>query len=142
MKTDSSRLNSILSKLGLVLLGTTTAGAALAHHSFGMFDQNKTISIAGTVKLFEFKNPHAWIWVTVPGKDGAEDVVWGLETAGPSMLNRMGITRHTFNTGDKVTMTLHPLADGQPGGEFIKATFADGSEVDSEALRRTFSSGK
>ena len=35
------------------------AGPALAHHSFSMFDQQKVVTLAGTVKELEWVNPHS-----------------------------------------------------------------------------------
>lgn len=141
-------MNRLNRSLAITLKRLTLFTAALviaqadAHHSFGMFDRHKTITLQGTVKTFEFKNPHAWLWITVPNKNGGGEEIWGLETAGPSMLNRMGITRHTFKTGDKITIDLHPLVDGRPGGEFVKAVLADGQVIDAEERRRAFSSGE
>jgi hypothetical protein len=105
-----------------------------------MFDASKTVSIQGTIKNFEWVNPHCWIWINVVNAAGATEV-WGLETGGTSMLRRMGIPRTTFNPGDKVTMTLHPLKSGEHGGEWIRATLANGSVIDSEKRRAVYSAG-
>jgi hypothetical protein len=39
------------------LLGTTPA---LAHHSFDMFDMSKQITLTGTIKEFQWTNPHTF----------------------------------------------------------------------------------
>jgi hypothetical protein len=38
---------------------------AVAHHSFAMFDAQKTVTLQGTVKEFEWVNPHSWLRVMV-----------------------------------------------------------------------------
>ena len=46
----------------------------LAHHSGAEFDNDKTVEITGTIKEFQFKNPHTWIQVVVEGK--GQPVEW------------------------------------------------------------------
>jgi len=48
-----------------VLAAATFAVPAFAHHSFAMFDQEKTITLKGTVKEFEWNNPHVWMRIMV-----------------------------------------------------------------------------
>ena len=38
---------------------------ALAHHSFAMFDQTKLMTLDGTVREFQWTNPHAFIELDV-----------------------------------------------------------------------------
>ncbi len=33
----------------------------MAHHSYAMFDTDKSVEIEGTVKEFQWTNPHCWI---------------------------------------------------------------------------------
>jgi hypothetical protein len=114
----------------VALLLWAGCGSALAHHSFAMFDMTKTVSLSGTVTNFEWTNPHAWLWVQVPDDKGASQL-WGLEGQAPGELTRHGWTRHSINVGDKVSVQIHPLKDGQPGGSFYQVTFADGSVLTS-----------
>ena len=43
-------------------------GTLVAHHSFAMFDtgNGKAVTLSGTVTLFEWTNPHAYIEIDVP----------------------------------------------------------------------------
>lgn len=50
---------------GILSLGT--AGSAFAHHSFGMFDMNKNVTVTGVVKDFQWTNPHVWIDLVTKG---------------------------------------------------------------------------
>ena len=43
----------------------------------------------------------------------------------PNMIRR-GIGQATFKPGDKVTVNLHPLKDGRPGGSYVTIVAADG----------------
>jgi hypothetical protein len=113
---------------------------ALAHHSFDMFDRSQNIQLPAVIDKFEFKNPHAWLWIRVTNAQGQPEV-WGLETGGPSLLNRLGVTRHTFNPGDKVTITYHPMRSGDHGGEFVGAVLSDGTRIDMIDRLKNFSSG-
>lgn len=112
-------------RVRLFALLALAAGSAQAHHSFGMFDMSANSSVHGTVKTFEWTNPHAWIWVTADGQDGKRGD-WGFECAALSMLRRMGFTKDSFTPGETVTIDFHPVKSGQQGGSFIGATFADG----------------
>jgi len=110
--------------LGVVLL--MAWGAASAHHSAAMFDHSKTITLTGTVKNFQFTNPHSWLIVVVSGADG-KVVEWGFEAEGPSTLLHAGILPKSFRPGDKVTVTANPMRDGRPAGSLISVVTSDGS---------------
>ena len=99
---------------------------AWAHHSAAMFDFSKTVTISGTVKEFQYTNPHSWLQVLVTGPDG-KTVEWGFETEGPSTLLRAGVKARTFRPGDKVTVVANPMRDGRPAGAWISATAANGT---------------
>jgi hypothetical protein len=98
---------------------------ALAHHSVAMFDNDKTVTLQGTVKEFQYTNPHSWLQILVVGDDG-KSVEWDFEGEGPSTLMRAGIKAKTFVPGDKITVTAHPMKDGRTAGALLTATAADG----------------
>lgn len=102
-----------------------TSAPALAHHSTAVFDMEKTIEITGTVKDFQWTNPHTWTDVVVEGGDEAE--VYGLEGMSPNYLGRNGWTRHTLKPGDKLTFAVHPLKDGRKGGFMVSVKLPDGT---------------
>jgi Family of unknown function (DUF6152) len=107
------------------------ASSAFAHHSRAMFDQTKQITLVGTVKEFQWTNPHCWIQVFVPDpKDPqAEPVEWGVEMGAPVELMRKGWKPGSLNPGDKVTIIVNPLRDGQPGGLVVSVTGPDGKII-------------
>lgn len=100
---------------------------ALAHHSFAMFDQTKQMSVQGTVKEFQWTNPHAFIRVEAT-VNGSKDL-WEVELNSPNNLKRQGWNSESVKTGDKVTVVLNPLRDlaKHKGGLFVAVTLPDGS---------------
>jgi hypothetical protein len=66
--TRSIALRRIAAVLAALALCTT----ASAHHSFSMFDRERTLVISGVVKEFQWTNPHTWIQLTVTGADGRQ----------------------------------------------------------------------
>ena len=124
---------------GLAALAGVSLGfspAAPAHHSYAMFDMQATKTITGTVKDFEWTNPHTWLWVYVTNANGATEQ-WGIEGMSPNFLGRRGWTRTTLKPGDKVTVDIHPLRNGERGGSFLSVTLPDGKvmKMSGEALR-------
>ena len=102
-------------------LAGAVSGAAQAHHSFAMFDQTKQVTVNGTVKEFQWTNPHAFIeLMDTSGK------VWSVELNSPNNLIRQGWKRTAMKPGDKVTVVLNPLRDGTLGGLFNAVTLPDG----------------
>ena len=56
---------------------------AIAHHSFAMFDDQKTVTLSGTVKEFEWVNPHSWLRVMVNDEKTGKPAMWALELSSP-----------------------------------------------------------
>ncbi len=104
------------------------AQPAAAHHSGAGFDSTKVVEIKGTIKEFQFKNPHTWIQVVVDD-GGGKTTEWSLEWGSPNQLGRMGYRPTTFPPGAKVTIRLNPMRNGAPAGGFIAAKFEDGTTI-------------
>jgi Family of unknown function (DUF6152) len=104
--------------------------AALAHHSFAMFEYGSSVELDGTVQEFRYVNPHAFIILKVKGKDGRMEI-WTLEGQPTAMLEREGWTRATLKPGDQVRMTVAPLRSGAAGGQWTpqETHFRDGKAV-------------
>src|ERR1051325_2069723 len=90
-----------------------------AHHSAVMFDDQKEITVEGTVKEFQYTNPHSWLLVDVTDKDG-KVTTWGFEAEGPNTLMQRKIRPSDFTFGTKVTITGNPMRDGRPAAMWIK----------------------
>ena len=105
------------------------AAPAFAHHSFAMFDAQKTVTLQGTVKEFEWTNPHSWLRVTVNDEKTGKPLLWALELSSPARLITMGMKADSVHPGDSVSVTFHPMKDGTRGGQFIQATLPGGKQV-------------
>ena len=108
--------------------GLMCASSALAHHSFAMFDQTRQVTLKGTVKEFQWTNPHAWIMLNVAGEQGAAEP-WAIEMNGPSGLVRQGWKPKTLTPGMPIKLVIHPLKDGTHGGQFMQVTLPDGTVI-------------
>jgi len=102
------------------------APLALAHHSTAMFDMTKTVEIKGTIKRFDWTNPHTMTYVEVAGEPAVAGE-YAVEGMSPNYLGREGWSRHSLKGGDKVTMQIYPLKDGRKGGFMGSVTLPDGT---------------
>ena len=127
-------MKNSIAKAGLLVMLAVTAVPSVAHHSFAMFDQQKVITLQGTVKEFQWMNPHSWIQLMVPG-EGGKATEWSVEMSGPGGLARKGWKPRTLKQGDKVTVVIHPLRDGGPGGSFVSVVLPSGQTLGGDQFR-------
>jgi hypothetical protein len=104
------------------------AGAAQAHHSFAMFDMTKEVTVSGTVRQFQWTNPHAYIQLMTKDADG-HDVEYSLEMGSPMYLYARGWRPSSIRNGTRITVTLNPLRNGRPGGVVRDVTGPDGKPI-------------
>lgn len=106
--------------------GVLALGApASAHHSFAMFDRQKEVVLKGTVKAFQWTNPHSFIEIDV-ADDKGQVQAYSIEMNSPNNLTRQGWKSTSLKPGDKVTVVMNPLRDGAMGGLFVSVQLADG----------------
>jgi len=115
----------VITQLGITAALVVSAMAASAHHSFAMFDLGKDVTVDAVIKEVQFTNPHVWLQIMVKDDKGTE-TEWSIESGAPGMMLRNGWKPSTLKAGDKVTLTLHPLRDGRPGGSLVKVKVPDG----------------
>ena len=105
-----------------VILVVGLTSPAIAHHSFAMYDMQKSQSMSGKLTRFIPGGNHAQLVFEVLGDDGkplkkdGKVVVWGVETGSAANIARNGITVESFPVGTIIGVTLHPLRDGRPFG--------------------------
>jgi hypothetical protein len=104
------------------------AGPAFAHHSFAMFDYSKEITVTGEVKEFLWRNPHMHILMNVPNAKGGM-VEYDIEGGTPNTQRRNGWRADTLKPGDKISVVIRPLKNGDPGGNLIRANRGDGTLI-------------
>lgn len=107
------------------VMALVVVSPALSHHSHAMFDHAKEVSVTGTVTQLVFRNPHVFLYIDVKNEKGEMVNYWVEMSNIPNMIRR-GIGQTTFKPGDKVTVNLHPLRDGRPGGSYVTIAGADG----------------
>lgn len=109
---------------GLLVVAT----AAFAHHSFAMFDSDNQIKVTGTVKAFQWTNPH--VYIEMDGKnvklESAEVQHFTIECASPGILNRVGWKFNMVKPGEVITVIIAPLRSGEAGGLLKQITLPDG----------------
>ena len=93
---------------------------ASSHHSFAMYDQEKTVVLTGVVRQFVAQANHAELhfYLIAPDRKGlaktadGKYVEWGVEMAGAAAVAQQGITATTFGVGTVFSVKLNPLRDG------------------------------
>jgi hypothetical protein len=101
------------------------AQAALAHHSFAMFDRTQKLSAQATVKEVEWTNPHCWLHLWVTDSKGAQQEL-RLEAGSPGMLARTGWKSTLLKPGDAVTVMYYPTKDASSAGDLISVVLPNG----------------
>ena len=114
--------------VALAGLAVSIAAPALAHHSFAMFDREKSVTLTGVVKEFEWTNPHVWIHMMVPDSAG-KPVEWSFEMQAVAAAMTGGWRANTVKPGDQITLVGHRVKGGANYINFSKIIFADGREL-------------
>lgn len=102
--------------------------SARVHHFFANFDMERTVSLPGAVRTWEWTNPHSWLWPEVPDGHGGV-VTWGLEGGAPGELTPKGWSRYSPNLGDRVNVPIHSPRSGKIDGSFGNMIFEDGCSL-------------
>jgi len=99
---------------------------ALAHHSFAMYDQTKTVVLTGVAYQFVAQANHAELHFYLIGPDGklakdkdGKNVDWGVEMAGAAAVAQQGITAASFPVGTIFSVKMNPLRDGSNFGSRV-----------------------
>ena len=117
----------IMSLFTIVLLALFVT-PLIAHHSFAMYDQSKTITWTGVMTRFVAQANHAEIHFVPLGPDGkplrgsdGKPIQWGVEMAGAAAVAEQGITAASFPAGTIFSVKLNPLRDGSNFGSRVGA---------------------
>jgi hypothetical protein len=111
----------------LLWLALAMSPLAQAHHSAAGVDQNRTVTVVGTLKDFDFSAPHSQIIVVSQDANG-NAVETKISTVAPNMFMKQGFKAKDFVVGDKVEMTYHPNLNGA-GGIMVTLKLGDGRVV-------------
>ena len=118
------RTKFLLIAAGTLLCTALFVIPASSHHSFAMYDQEKTVVLTGVVKQFVAQANHAELhfYLIAPDRKGlaktadGKYVEWGVEMAGAAAVAQQGITAQTFGVGTVFSVKLNPLRDGSNFG--------------------------
>ena len=119
--------------LALALALFAVAPAAHAHHSLSPYAMAELRNIEGTVKSFDWSNPHVRINLMVPDANGGASQ-WEFEGGSPGRLTSGGFTKDVISPGDKITVAYNPRRDHTTGGFFIAVT-ANGKTYATDRFR-------
>ena len=92
-----------------------------------MFDTSKQVTLTGSVTSFEWTNPHSYIEIDVA--EGGAVKHWSIEMGSPSILRNSGWKHNTLMPGDRITLIINPLKNGNPGGLLVQATLPDNRKL-------------
>ena len=104
------------------------AAPVSAHHSTAMYEMANPTTITGTVKRFEWTNPHAFIYLDVKDDKGAS-VEWEIELMSLNHLRSYGWVRTTVKPGDVITCTGGAAKSGAPSMISALLKLPDGREL-------------
>jgi hypothetical protein len=127
-------MKTLLTATALAAAALALAAPAFAHHSFAMFDRNKTATIDGTVKEFQFTNPHSWL--EVDAVEAGATKHYSFEMNNLVGLRRVGWRAKTLVPGDKVKVTMHPMRDGTSAGQLMSVLLPNGQIFDGQGFKQ------
>ena len=104
------------------------SGRAFAHHSDSVFDQERMITITGTVTKFVFANPHTQIYLNVTDAKG-NVVEWTVTGGALGSMKKVGWTHNTIKPGEVVTINGFQYWDQRPIMIHVTLTRANGEEI-------------
>ena len=121
------KLITVLAGAVAVVLGAATTPAA-AHHSAAQFDFANRVLLEGEVVRVRFANPHMLLVLDVTDeKRGTREI----EFEGHSRNNmfRQGFRPDMFGVGDKITILIAPMRNGEDGGYITALRTPDGTDI-------------
>ena len=110
-----------------VALALCAGGPAAAHHSFAPYEPDVQFQLDGVVTKYQWLNPHVYIEMDVSDEQGGTKH-WLIEGANPGILNRVGWKWNMLAAGDRISVIVAPLRNGEPGALLKALRLEDGRE--------------
>ena len=104
-----------------------------AHHSFAPYEPQLQIKMNGVVTELRWTNPHVYIEIDVADAATGQTRHWLIECANPGILNRVGWRFNIVKPGDRITVIVSPLRNGEPAALLKQITLADGRKFSNGA---------
>jgi hypothetical protein len=121
-----SRKSTLIAHAAALVAAALAVAPGHAHHSGAIFEYDRSVTLVGTVKQFQWTNPHCWIELSVPGANGVAEE-WSVEMGAPLQLYQGGWKPGTLKPGDEITVVIRPNRDASvKAGLFVSAVGGDG----------------
>lgn len=118
------RMRTLLSGAVVILVG---AGPVSAHHAWPV-DRSKEVTVSGTVRGYEWGNPHVMIDLEVQTSNGTVEK-WNVGGPSVTRMAANGWDRSTLKPGDQITASGFQFADGSKILRLEKVVMAGGKEM-------------
>jgi hypothetical protein len=119
-----TRLQTLLFGAVVILMGT---GPVFAHHAWPV-DRSKEVTVSGTVRGYEWGNPHVMIDLEVRAQNGTVEK-WNVGGPSVTRMAANGWDRTTLKPGDVITATGYQFSDGSKVLRLEKVVMAGGKEM-------------
>ena len=110
--------------VGLVIVSVPL----FAHHGTAAFENDKKVTVKGTVTEWLWSNPHCLLQFDAKGDDG-KVVHWVGETQNPVSMTNVGWSKAAIKAGDEVTVTILPVKNGMPLGRVVSVLLPNGKTL-------------
>jgi hypothetical protein len=123
---------------GLIIVAVTCCVGAIpaaAHHSLAAYTLSNYRTVEGTLKSFEWTNPHAKLNLIVVDASG-RTMNWNFEGGSIGRLTPGGFKKDVIAPGDKITVAYNPRRDNSIGGFFIAVTTANGTTYTTDRYKQ------
>ena len=99
-----------------------------AHHGTAAFENEKRVTLKGTVTEWLWSNPHCLLQFDVRGDDG-KVAHWVGETQNPVSMTDRGWSKAAIKAGDEVTVVILPVKNGMPLGRVVSVALPNGKTL-------------
>ncbi len=119
----------IIRSIAFIAVVLASAGVASAHHGFGTFELNKSVTYTGKLTRLEFINPHSWLYFEVTDANG-KVTKHRCEMRSAHTLRRSGWKEELFPVGQQVTIEAAPDRADSQSCYLNTIRFANGTHMD------------
>ncbi len=113
--------------VGLVVLSLCAAATLSAHHAWPVNNQ-RLVTVKGTVLEFTWSNPHPMITLEVKN-DAGQIEKWSIGGPAITRMEANGWSATTLKAGDVITGSGYQFSDGQKIIRLERVTLANGQEI-------------
>jgi Family of unknown function (DUF6152) len=119
-----SKTTAALALVAMVLVSIPV----FAHHGTAAFQNEKRVTLKGTVTEWLWSNPHCLLQFDVTGDDG-KAIHWVGETQNPVSMTDRGWSKAAIKTGDEVTVVIMQVKNGMPLGRVVSVLLPNGKTL-------------